>query len=427
MSQSKKQNIIALVGVLSVNAFVAYQFLSTSQFDSVYSKEKIHQPRTPASQKAPGDYKEYEVLYPLEDYVIYDDFNGTVDYKMSVDFWSDKGAKYFTENGKEAISEGLTKGFERLIKKGNDEGKTLKTEVLPELTKEFLNTFVYTIKVVKLIDSNFEFDIMFTPYEKDSATYKDELQTNQLVNIDSTGSLYKEYKKYNANFSNAIIETPIPVSNEDYQYLGGAITLAAEVIDTDWKISQPIPNPKKNGVKGFLRLRKYFRVNSPTDLKVDSFKSKYLNITEQDFNAKNDMPQVVTVDTIYEYNLKNIIPKKTKTIIHFGEIVSLDKKYDSFFKRLFTFFKKKNDIKTSEFNFKGDFSSGPIKTNFKGQIKKLVYDHQEKKFTSKSRVTANPRDFDQRMKLRHAIKKTFLEDNTEFIIKNLNLSKFINN
>lgn len=427
MRKSKKQSIVALASVLSVNAFVAYQFLTTSNFDNVYSKKRSHELRAPASQKVPGDYKEYEVLYPLEDYVIYDDFNGSIDYKMTVDFWSDKGAKYFTKNGKEAISEGLTKGFERLIKKGNDEEKTLKSEVLPELTKEFLNTFVYTIKVVKLIDSNFEFDIMFTPYEKDTATYKDELVSNQLINTDSTGSLSSEFKRYNANFTDAILDTTIPISNEEYQYLGGAITLAAELIDTDWKIKQPIPNPKKNGVKGFLRLRKYYRVNSPTDLKVDSFKSKYLNITEQEFKAKKDKPHVVTVDTIYEYNLENIIPKKTKTIIHFGEIVSLDKKYDSFFKRLFSFLKKKNDIKTSEYKIKGDFSSGPVRSHFTGKIERLVYDHSKKKFTSKSKVTSNPRDFDQRMSLRHAINKTLLEDNADFLIKNLNLNKFIGN
>ncbi|MFG1501021.1 hypothetical protein ABMA70_12515 [Halobacteriovorax sp. XZX-3] len=425
MSEGKKQSFIALACVLSVNAFVAYQFFSTSKFDNVYSKEKIHERRAPASQKVPGEYKEFPQLFPFEEYVIYEDFNGNVDYKMSVDFWSDKGAKYFTKNGKEAIEKGLSAGFKRLIEKGNKEGTTLKSELLPELTKEFLNTFVYTVKVHKLIDSNFEFDIMFTPYNKDSVSYKDELQTNQLINLETQGSLYEAFQTYNKNFSHRVLDTQIPISNDIYQYIGGAITLTSELIDTDWKISQPIPNPKKNGIKGYVRLRKYYRINYPTDLKIDSFKSKYLNITEQEFEAKNEEPQVLTVDTIYEYNLDSLVPKKTKTIFHFGEIVSLDKKYDSFFKRLFSVFDKKNDIRTSKFKFQGDYSNGTIRTNFNGELKTLVYSHSDKKFTSKSRITTNPRDFDLRMHVKDAIRKTLLQENTDFLVQKLNLEKFI--
>ncbi|EPZ49261.1 hypothetical protein M902_0621 [Bacteriovorax sp. BAL6_X] len=425
MKEGKKQSFFALACILSVNTFVAYQFFSTSKFDNVYSKEKIQERRAPASQKVPGEYKEYQQLFPFEDFLIYEDFNGNVDYKMSVDFWSDKGAKYFTKNGKEAIEKGLTAGFKRLIEKGNQDGTTLKSEVLPELTKEFLNTFVYTIKVHKLIDSNFEFDIMFTPYNKDTVSYKDELKTNQLINLESQGTLYEAYQTYNKNFSHRVLDTQIPVSNDIYQYLGGAITLTSELIDTDWKISQPIPKPRKNGIKGYVRLRKYYRVNYPTDLKIESFKSKYLNITEQEFEAKKEMPHVLTVDTIYEYNLSSLIPKKTKTIFHFGEIVSLDKKHDSFFKRIFSFFSKKNDIQTSKFKIKGDYSNGTIRTNFTGEIKTLVYSHKDKKFTKKSRVTTNPRDYDLRMHVKDAIKKTLLQENTGYLVEKLNLEKFI--
>lgn len=425
MSESKKQSFIALACVLSVNAFVGYQFLSTAKFDKLYTKEKVHDIRSPASQKIPGEYKEYDVLFPLEDYVLYDDFNGNLDYKMEVEFWSDKGAKYFTKNGKEAIEKGLTEGFKRLISKGKEDGVTLKSEVLPELTKEFLNTFVYSIKVVKLIDSNFEFDIKFRPHSKDTASYKDELASNQLINLDTTGTLYDAYKRHEKNFVNDILTVPRPVTNEHYQYLGGAITLAAELVDTNWKITQPIPNPKKNGVKGYLRLRKYYRANYPTDFKIDSFKSKNINITEQEFVAKNELPQVITVDTIYEYNLKNLLPKKTKSIIHFGTLVSLDKEPDNFIKKIFSILKKKNDIKTSEFKISGDYSHGPIKTNFTGKIKTLVYDYDTKSLSTKSRIITNPRDYDMRRNLKIAINKTLIKENSDFLIKNLKLEELI--
>ncbi len=425
MSENKKQSIVALACVLSVNAFVGYQFFSTAKFDKVWTKEKVHQLRSPASQKVPGEYKEYEALYPIEDYVIYNDFEGNVDYKMSVDFWSDKGISYFTKNGKEAIEKGLTEGFKQLIKKGADEETTLKSTVLPEVLKEFLNTFVYTIKVHKLIDSNFELDIQFTPYNKDSVSYQDELQTNQLINLESQGSLYQAYEDHDKNFVNKVMGAQIPVSNEHYQYIGGAITLASELIDTNWKVTQPIPKPKKNGIKGYLRLRKYYRVNYPTDLKIDSFNSKTLNITSQEFNAKNEAPQVVTVDTIYEYNLASLIPKKTKTVVHFGKVVSLDKKHDNLLKRFFNLLKKKNDIKTSEFTFKGDFSNGPIRSNFTGKLYNLVYDHEKKNFSSKSHVSLFPRDHDMRRNLSKHFKKTMFEESPDFLIENLKLNEII--
>lgn len=354
----------------------------------------------------------------------FDNHSGYITYDMDVDFWSDKGADYFKKNGKTAIEEGLKKTFAEIAT--GEKGKKLPTEAKSFVIKEALNKFVYTAKALKLIDANFEVDFTFTPRNVD-ANYNKELETNQLVNFSDTGNLLKDINQSGKTLSEKILETNFAFNGDTYQYVGGAITISAELLDTSWKITQPIPSPKKNGVKGFLRLRKYYRVNDPSLLNVDKlFKSKDVSISMTHFKEEdNSKTPYITVDSIYSFNLENLIPKPEKVIIHFGELVSLDKSYDNIIKRVLRIFKKSNDIRTSNLYFRGEAESFGKKQKFSTRIDSLEYDYETKSFTNKSRFITNSSNTSNDNMIDNEIKREFLKNNSANIIDALKLDEVI--
>lgn len=354
----------------------------------------------------------------------FDNQSGHLTYDMDVAFWSDKGADYFKKNGKQAIEEGLKKTFDSLAT-GNKELK-LPAEAKANIIKEALNTFVYTTKALKLIDSNFEIDLTFTPRNVE-ANYNRELDNNQLVNFSNTGNLLKDINQNGKSLPEKVLETNFAFNGDTYQYVGGAITISAEVLDTSWKITQPIPKPKKNALKGYLRLRKYYRVNDPSLMNVDKlFNSKEIEINMTHFKEEdNSKTPFITVDSLYTFNLEELIPNPEKVVIHFGELVSLDKSYDNLFKRVLRIFKKSNDIKTSDLYFKGIAKSFNGKEKFSTKIDTLVYDYETKKFTTKSRFFTNTSNTSNDNIVDSQVKREFLKNDSAKIIEALKLEEVI--
>jgi len=409
---------ILFLGVAYTN-YLAYDNFFRPEMKGHWESKSLNKTaRTPASL----DLSTLPAASQFEDYFQFDTHSGHVAYDMDVSFWSDKGAEYFKKNGKEGVEEGLKKTFSELAK--NDKDKKLPTEAKSFIVKQLLNNFVYTFKALKLIDANFEIDFSFTPKNTDSS-FAPELDSNQLVNFSRTGSLLNDITNDSKTLPESVIGTNIPFSGEAFQYVGGAITVSAELLDTSWKITQPIPNPKKNAVKGFLRLRKYYRVNDPSVIDLKSIiDSKDIEVSMTHFKLDEDKQhQFMTVDNIYTFNLEELIPQPDKMIIHIGELVSLDKSHDNLIKRIFSIFKKDNDIRTSDLYLSGSYNGTGPSEKFKTRVEKLVYDMKEKKFTSSSKIVTRSTNSSDDFKVNNTVKRAFLNAPAEKIIEAFKLEE----
>jgi hypothetical protein len=413
-----------LIALLYVN-YVAYDKFWRPEPLGHWQKQ---QTRTPASgPQASWDGTDIPSLKVLEDYFQYDTYSGYVSYDMDVQFWSDKGLRHFKKTGRKAIEDGFKKTFEDIVK---SKGQKALPETAPSFVmKEMINKFVFNLKFYKLIDADFEIDLMFTPRNIDYSGYAHQLETNQLVNLETKNSLLREYNNHNLTFLEKILAAKIPSSGHVYQYIGGAITIAPELLDTTWTIRKPIPDPKRNALKGKVILRKYYRINQPDVFRIeDLFNSNDLKVSLAGFKSESDIKEdYLTVDTIYNFNLAGLVPEKEKVVVHFGKLVSLDKKHDNIIKRIFQAFKKSNDIKTSSFFIQGSSMARPgnksLKSNieFESTVKSMTFDIKKQKITeidisTHSRSAANPHSISNKLKkeigdeeLDKFIKKTQLD------------------
>lgn len=395
-------------------------------YDQFFSPELTAHwsPKSEGRKPAQMDLSTLPSVDHFQEIFQFDNHGGYLTYDMDVDFWSDKGEEYFKKNGKKTIEESLKKTFDELA--NGEKGIKLPAEAKTHFIKEALNNFVYTAKVLKLIDANFEIDFKFSPRNVE-ANYNNELSSNQLVNFSNTGNLLKDINQNGKSLPEKVLDTNFAFDGQTYQYVGGAITLAAELLDTSWKITQPIPKPKKNAVKGFLRLRKYYRVNDPSLLSVDGlFSKKDIEINMTHFKEEdNSKTPFVTVDSIYSFNLEELVPSPEKVIIHFGELVSLDKSYDNIFKRVLRIFKRSNDIRTSDLYFKGVLNNSGKKEKFSTKIDTLVYDYETKKFSSKSKISTNTSNTSSDSIVDNLIKREFLKNDASKIIEAFKLDELI--
>lgn len=408
-----------LVAVVYVN-YVAYDKFLRPEPGPYYQNQLKERGPASIAEKLPA-------LEVMTDYFQHDTFNGYVNYDLDVDFWTDKGEKYFAKNGKRALEDGLKKTFVEIMNNNAKGDKKLPTEAYKFITKEFLAKFVYTIKAVKLIDSNFEIDFSFAPRNIRNTDYKEELASNQLVHLGSKGELFKSLNNIEQTLPEKVLATNIPSTGHLFQYVGGAITISAEVLDTNWRITQPIPRTKQNAVKGQIRFRKYYRVNNPSDLEIAPLvtSSRIKGKSTHFKKRKNHENAYVTVDVIYKYNLANLMPVKDKVVVHFGEVVSLDKSHDNLIKRIFSVLKKSNDIRTADLYVEGDYNGPGPSTSFKTKIKKLVYDFEDKKFSWKSSFSTNSHSASANSQISQQIKNVLLKKKKEELIEALKLEQLI--
>ena len=125
----------------------------------------------------------------------------------------------------------------------------------------------------------------------------------------SVGSLSEYLSREEEGQVDRIIKANLPYVGEK-QYQGGSITLWVKVLDTAWNPLKPIPNPKKNAIKGFLRFRKYLRVNRKESIEALKGPVELLHITPSDEGG----PIYYTVDLIKTFNLQELTPKLDRLV-----------------------------------------------------------------------------------------------------------------
>ncbi len=397
-----------IVGVLYLN-YVGYDKFLKPQMSSYWNQEQPDS-RSPASNEpVTGVDLNLPDLSILDDYFLHDTFKGYVKYDMDVSMWSDKGDQYFKKKILNALDSGLKKSFKELVDNNKDGDKTLTGEAKSHVIKSLLKELLLTHKFHKIIDANFEIDFTFTPKNNNYSHYRDELKSNQLVDMNSKDTLVEEFNKFNQNPMLKYTDIKLPSTGHMYQYIGGAITITSEILDTTINPLKPIPNPKKNAVKGHVRLRKYYRINTPNEFDLSGMLSsnKITNFVTSFSQKEGFKSHYITVDTIFDYNLKNILPVKKKVEIYPGQLLSLDKTHDNIIKRAMQVFDKSNHIKSSVYKISGDYNSTNARAKFEAIISKITHDFASSKTSFSTRLRTlgpnNGSNFDVKRELNKSL------------------------
>ncbi|WP_413580599.1 hypothetical protein [Bdellovibrio sp. HCB288] len=228
---------------------------------------------------------------------------------MAVDFNTNGDAEYLSENARKSIQTAIA---ETLGEENPQQG--LAKLALGNVKTEVVENFIKTLKVYKLVNLGLQFDLNFAP-KPYSATFAPELSSNQLVRLDELGSLSKKWElSESQGFTNQIYANSSLVSkSEDADYIGGQVSIFVEILDTKPKLG--LPKITKNGVKGYIRYRRYFRLNSTVSAgNCNGFTSAVTSAA--------GVPVFYTVDLYKNFNLKNLIPTEETLEIYPGIIAA---------------------------------------------------------------------------------------------------------
>ncbi len=421
---NKKRNTIVFAGLIAVAA-TSFQ---------VYKKTRPHKKHWASLEKQKTSKREIasidESIDPniFNDFLIPETYKKYIEYDMQPRFWTDLDDKYLQTKAKLALNNTFVQTFAKVATP--QEEKPLAALFKENLIKNLVTQYIKTAQVFKIFNGTFQIDLNFTPIEHQNITYKKELSSNQLISFDEAGSLYDELVADETTLAQQMASVDFPVSTELYQYTGGSISIWLKLLDMSFNPLKPIPNPKKNALKGFVRYRRYFKVNSPSrmdfNLSDDKVTSKVLHFKKNKEVFTN--ARYITVDIIKEFNLKNLIPSDGRMEIHFGDIVPNNIKKGNIIRDFFS--KKEKNINTGELIFSGEFK-GYRSGSYKTKIKKLVYDFKEKKFTSKSSLRTRLRGHfngsgtqSEKMRIKRKIKNTIINKHANDLINKFQLKRF---
>lgn len=377
MIQTKKNIIVAVIGSLTLGLVMVKDLYRP------YSKLwKDNQSLSSISRlPAAANWSEVDIDL-ITDYFDYPTYGKLINHKIRTNFYTNKNEKYLKEKSLRTIQEAFQKTFEH--KKPEEKAAKLFTK---NLYSEFIDNFIKTIQITKIVNGQFQFDFEFSPEINQSIEFTKELSTNDLIDTRNQESLLEIVDAPQKDITDEILDIPWPDSGDYYQYVGGNITVWFKVLDLVWKPTSPIPNPKKNAVKGFLRFRKYFKVN-PQNSKLHLIENRFFNIENIIFMKEDESDlRYVTVDVYKTFDLENLTPQLDRMEIHFGKLKPSNEIHDSILENLIS--KDKPDINTGDLILRGfyvsDFESQK-KLQVQIKIKSLIYDFKSDEFDEESKI-----------------------------------------
>jgi hypothetical protein len=257
------------------------------------------------------------------------------------------------------------------LEKGESSEFSLTGSLKDHLIGHLIKEFVKTLYIYKIVNGTFQIDISIVPLQDNSENFDNELSSNQLVQFPVKESGLAEFlNEKNTGLPKRIMRVNFPLSEDD-QFLAGNISIAFKLADFDINPLRPIPNPKKNSVKGQLIYRKYMRRNN-----VDSRSVSMKNVTISNTDIK-DGSNLFTVDYMYKFNLGSLIPQAKKIDIHFGRLEGRGHYKTGMFSYLRSLFERKEkSIKKSPWVIKGKYRS----SGFQFAVKELSFNVEKKKF-----------------------------------------------
>ncbi|WP_413577563.1 hypothetical protein ACLVWU_04145 [Bdellovibrio sp. HCB290] len=228
---------------------------------------------------------------------------------MTVDFNTNGDAKHLSETAKQSLQNALAK---TLGEENPQQG--LAKLAMGNIKEEVIENFIKTLKVYKLINLGLQFDLNFAP-KPYAANFGPELSSNQLVRLDEVGGLSKKWSLLESQgFTQQIYANSVLVNkDQNADYVGGQISIFIEILDTKPKLG--LPKITKNGVKGYVRYRRYFRVN-PT------LSAGTCNGFGSVVAVSGNVPVFYTVDVYKNFDLKNLIPTEETLEVYPGLIAA---------------------------------------------------------------------------------------------------------
>ncbi|GAB4011293.1 MAG: hypothetical protein Fur0010_05400 [Bdellovibrio sp.] len=377
MFQTKKNIIVAVIGSLTLG------LLMMKDLYRPYSKLWEENQSSSSISRLPAATNWSEIDIDLiTDYFDYPTFGKLINQKIRTNFYTNKNERYLKEKSLKTIQEAFQKTFEH--KRTEEKAAKLFTK---NLYSEFIDNFIKTIQITKIVNGQFQFDFEFVPEINQKIEFTNELSTNDLIDIRNQESLLEIVDTPPKEITDEILDIPWPDSGDYYQYVGGNITAWFKVLDLIWKPSSPIPNPRKNAVKGFLRFRKYFKVN-PQNSKLQLIKNRFFNIENIIFTKGDESNHTyVTVDVYKTFDLENLNPQLDRMEIYFGKLKPSNEIHDSILENLIS--KDKPDINTGDLILRGfyisDFDSQK-KLQVQIKIKSLIYDFKSDELDEESKI-----------------------------------------
>lgn len=352
---------------------------------------KIDDSRVNRSPSAVLDF-DPDSLEIYRDFFSYPTYQKYLSYDLSLNFRTNKDEDYIREEMKKSLQETIRSSLIEKNKSLSEEGiedheKGLTSLIKGHLTQNIINNFVKTIKVYKILNGTFQIDFNFTPRVESQFSYNTELSSNEYINWSQRGKVKGLIESEEKALHEKILEAPVPFGNETYQYKGGQITLWFKVMDMAPKLH--LPNPKKRGIKGFIRLRRYFRApqlaNTEPFIEDKDFRLNMVHFKSLKQKNRNDVKEnFVTVDLYKEFDLENLKPRLDRVELHFGKVLPDNFHKNTLIGRIFSY----NDkvIKTSEMNLHGVLKFNNKDYLFETRLDKLVYDFEEGEFSKKSKI-----------------------------------------
>ena len=326
------------------------------------------------------------------DYFSYPTYQKYLSYDLSLNFRTDKDEPYVKRVLQKSLRETIRTSLIQKKAITTEEGieihdKGLVALIKGNLVNSLVDNFVKTIKVYKIINGTFQIDLNFVPRSQKEFGYDAELNSNELVNWSKKDSLYEELMEEEQPFHQKVLETAVPSSSNTYQYKGGQITIWFKVMDLVPTVK--IPNPKKRGVKGFIRLRRYYRApelaNTEPFIEDKDFRLNMVHFKSLKKRNKNGVSEnFVTADIYKEFDLENPVPKLDRVELHFGKVLPDNFHKNSLIGKLFAY--KEKTIETSELNLFGVLNYHDKEYVFESQINKLIFDFQTGEFSKKSKI-----------------------------------------
>ncbi len=317
--------------------------------------------REPASVKA--------IITDGETQALADLFGGdsplnTYRHPMRVQFHTNGDKKYLSETARKALNQAL---IETLGVENPEQG--LAKLAAGNLRDALVENFIKTLRVYKIINTGLQMDLIFAPVPNQKNSYADELSSNQLIRFGETGRLSQKWDQLDKETVTGNVynnSTSIPAKPGEVDYIGGALSLYLEILDTKPKFG--LPSPKKNGVKGFVRYRRFYRLN-----KEASKTATCDNFTMSSKASGVGVPLFYTVDLYKNFNLAKLIPTEETLEVFPGLIASMNEGRAELMPD--TFEKTGKSISTGRFLVAQKRSTaGEISFS----LKKIVYDLKEK-------------------------------------------------
>ena len=283
------------------------------------------------------------------------------------------------------------------------------------LVKHILKNFVKTFYFYKIVNGSFQFGMNIAPMADSPDSFENELGSNQLINLNEDFKLASFLKKKKEGLPEKIISANIPMGSKTVEFVGGDVTLWIKLLDFDINPLKPIPNPKKNAVKGVISYRKYFRINENI---FERLSNNNIDVTGLKM-FKKGKSQYMTIDYDYEFNLKTLLPKLKNVTLHFGILKGRGIYKTGLLSRIFFRGPTDKSLKFPALELNGNWRGDVRNHNFDFSLRKISYNTVKDKFKWGGNLTIKPNmgfiESEEEESLKEEIQKILERQSREFI------------